>query len=127
MPGHPTLYLRKEVYDSYGYYRTDYRISGDYEFMVRILYKDKVKLSYIPEVLVYMSHGGTSTNSLGACGIHVGRTPGIEGKGWAFCMVYGSLQSIPGAVSVCDRPRRVTNKSKCGMLKRSMISGELFL
>ena len=51
MPGHPTLYLRKEVYDSYGYYRTDYRISGDYEFMVRILYKDKVKLSYIPEVL----------------------------------------------------------------------------
>ena len=34
--------------------------------MVRILYKDKVKLSYIPEVLVYMSHGGTSTNSLGA-------------------------------------------------------------
>ena len=26
MPGHPTLYLRKEVYDSYGYYRTDYRI-----------------------------------------------------------------------------------------------------
>ena len=66
MPGHPTLYLRKEVYDSYGYYRTDYRISGDYEFMVRILYKDKVKLSYIPEVLVYMSHGGTSTNSLRA-------------------------------------------------------------
>lgn len=66
MPGHPTLYLRKEVYDSYGYYRTDYRISGDYEFMVRILYKNKVKLSYIPEVLVYMSHGGTSTNSLGA-------------------------------------------------------------
>ena len=59
--------------------------------------------------------------------IHVGRTPGIEGKWCAFCMVYGSLQNIPGAVSVCDRPRRVTNKSKCGMLKRSMISGELFL
>ena len=66
MPGHPTLYLKKEVYDRFGLYRTDYRISGDYEFMVRILYKDKVKLSYIPEVLVYMSHGGTSTNSLGA-------------------------------------------------------------
>ena len=57
MPGHPTLYLRKSVYDKYGLYKTDYRISADYEFMM---------LSYLPEVLIYMSHGGTSTNSLGA-------------------------------------------------------------
>ena len=66
MPGHPTLYLKKEVYDKFGLYRTDYRISGDYEFMVRILYRKKVTLSYLPEILIYMSHGGTSTNSLGA-------------------------------------------------------------
>ncbi len=66
MPGHPTLYLRKRVYDRYGLYKTDYRISADYEFMIRILKDDRVKLSYLPEVLIYMSHGGTSTNSLGA-------------------------------------------------------------
>ena len=66
MPGHPTLYLRKSVYDKYGLYKTDYRISADYEFMIRILKDDKVKLSYLPDVLIYMSHGGTSTNSLGA-------------------------------------------------------------
>ena len=66
MPGHPTLYLKKEVYDKFGLYRTDYRISGDYEFMVRILYRKGVRLSYLPEILIYMSHGGTSTNSLGA-------------------------------------------------------------
>lgn len=66
MPGHPTMYLRKSVYDKYGLYKTDYRISADYEFMIRILKDDKVKLSYLPEVLIYMSHGGTSTNSLGA-------------------------------------------------------------
>lgn len=66
MPGHPTLYLRREVYETYGYYKTDYRISADYEFMIRILKDEKVKLSYLPEVLIYMSHGGTSTNSLGA-------------------------------------------------------------
>lgn len=96
--------------------------------MVRILYKDKVKLSYIPEVLVYMSHGGTSTNSLGAYveSMLEGHRA-LKEKWCAFCMVYGSLQSIPGAVSVCDRRGGVTNKSKCGMLKRSMISGELFL
>ena len=66
MPGHPTLYLKKEVYGKFGLYRTDYRISGDYEFMVRILYRKEVTLSYLPEILIYMSHGGTSTNSLRA-------------------------------------------------------------
>ena len=66
MPGHPTLYLRREVYETYGYYKTDYRISADYEFMIRILKDEKVKLSYLPEILIYMEHGGTSTSSLGA-------------------------------------------------------------
>lgn len=66
MPGHPTLYLRRSVYENFGYYRTDYRISADYEFMIRILKDGKVRLSYLPEVLIRMSHGGTSTNSLRA-------------------------------------------------------------
>ena len=66
MPGHPTLYLKKEVYEKYGMYKTDYRISADYEYMIRILKDNQVKLSYIPEVLIKMAHGGTSTNSLGA-------------------------------------------------------------
>ncbi len=66
MPGHPTMYVKKEVYETYGLYKTDYRISADYEFMIRILKDGKVKLSYIPEVLIYMSHGGTSTNGLKA-------------------------------------------------------------
>lgn len=66
MPGHPTLYLKKEVYETYGLYKTDYRISADYEYMIRILKDNQVKLSYIPEVLIRMAHGGTSTNGLGA-------------------------------------------------------------
>lgn len=66
MPGHPTLYLKKEVYEKFGLYKTDYRISADYEFMIRILKDGQVKLSYIPEVLIKMSHGGTSTNGPGA-------------------------------------------------------------
>lgn len=66
MPGHPTLYLRRQVYEKFGVYRTDYRISGDYEFMVRILYKKQVRLSYLPEILIYMAHGGISTGSLKA-------------------------------------------------------------
>lgn len=66
MPGHPTLYLKKEVYDKYGLYKAYYKCSADYEYMIRILKDKEVKLSYIPEVLIRMSHGGTSTNGLKA-------------------------------------------------------------
>ncbi len=66
MPGHPTLYLRREVYGKYGLYKTGYRCAADYEFMVRILKDGDVRLSYIPETLIEMDYGGTSTASLGA-------------------------------------------------------------
>ena len=66
MPGHPTLYLKKEVYDRFGLYKTDYVCSADYEFMIRILKDDRIRLSYIPEVLIEMDYGGTSTKSLKA-------------------------------------------------------------
>lgn len=64
MPGHPTLFLRREVYEKYGYYKTDYRIAADYEYMVRILRDGSLKLNYIPENLISMYYGGTSSSSL---------------------------------------------------------------
>lgn len=66
MPGHPTLYLRREIYEKYGLFKTQYRVSADYELMVRILKDEKVNLSYVPEVLVRMFYGGTSTSGAGA-------------------------------------------------------------
>ena len=32
MPPHPTLFLRKEVYEKHGHFDTSYKISADYEF-----------------------------------------------------------------------------------------------
>ena len=64
MPAHPTLYLKKEIYETYGRYRTDMAIAADYEFMIRALKEGKTTLSYLPGVLVKMYHGGTSTGSL---------------------------------------------------------------
>jgi len=63
MPGHPTLYLRREVYEKYGVYDTNYRCSADYEFMVRILKDNTIKLEYVPETIIRMYYGGTSTAS----------------------------------------------------------------
>lgn len=64
MPPHPTLYLRREVFDRYGLYDTSFRIAADYDAMLRYLVKGKIKLAYIPEVLVRMRLGGESNRSL---------------------------------------------------------------
>ena len=64
MPGHPTLLLKREVYEKYGLYKTDYRIAADYEFMVRFLNENRI--AYIPETLISMYYGGTSSNGIGS-------------------------------------------------------------
>ena len=63
MPAHPTLYLKKEMYERYGLYRTDLSIAADYELIVRVLTRGGAKLSYIPRVLVHMDHGGSSAST----------------------------------------------------------------
>lgn len=64
MPGHPTLFLRRAVYEKYGLYDTTYRCAADYEFMVRFLKEKDIELAYVPEVLVAMFYGGTSNAGL---------------------------------------------------------------
>lgn len=61
MPAHPTLYIRRSVYDQYGLYKTQYRSSSDYEFMIRILKDGTLKLGYVPSILIKMFYGGTSS------------------------------------------------------------------
>ncbi len=64
MPGHPTLFLRREIYEKYGLYDTTYRCAADYEFMVRFLKDENNELAYVPDTLVAMFYGGTSNAGL---------------------------------------------------------------
>lgn len=64
MPGHPTLYLKREVYEEFGLYDASYQCSADYEFMVRALTGREQQLAYVPEMIVRMFYGGTSTQGL---------------------------------------------------------------
>ena len=66
MPGHPTLFLKRSVYQKYGLYKTNYKCSADYELMVRILKDSDNQLCYVPEIIVNMSYGGTSTSGISA-------------------------------------------------------------
>lgn len=63
-PAHPTLYLKKQVYDKIGLFQTKYRICADYDFMLRLLKEKEINLTYINQYLVYMRTGGTSTDGL---------------------------------------------------------------
>ncbi len=62
-PTHPTLYVRKKIYDKYGVYNIKYRIAADLDFMLRITNMN-IKYNYIKEYLVIMRTGGKSTNGL---------------------------------------------------------------
>ena len=63
MPPHPTLFLRREVYQKYGAFDTSFKIAGDYDFMLRIL-KDNIVVKYLPQVIYRMRVGGESNSSI---------------------------------------------------------------
>ncbi len=65
MPAHPALFLRKEVVRRVGLFRIDYRIAGDFEFIVRVFHGHEVRYQHIPDVLVHMQTGGVSTRLRG--------------------------------------------------------------
>lgn len=64
MPPHPTFYVRRGVYERFGDFDTRFRISADYENMLRILWGGHANAAYIPEVQVRMRAGGVSNRSL---------------------------------------------------------------
>jgi glycosyltransferase len=64
MPPHPTFFVRREIYNKYGLFNTDFKIAGDYELMLRFLEKYGISTYYIPEVLIKMRLGGASNRSL---------------------------------------------------------------
>lgn len=61
MPAHPTLFLRREVFERFGLFKTDYRIAGDFELVARIFHGGTLQYRHLPEVLVRMRTGGVST------------------------------------------------------------------
>jgi len=63
MPPHPTLFLRREVYQKYGDFDTSFKIAGDYDFMLRIL-KDNIVVKCLPQVIYKMRIGGESNRSV---------------------------------------------------------------
>lgn len=64
MPAHPTFFVKREVYQKYGLFKTDYKIAADYELLVRFLGRYGVSYFYLNEVIIKMRTGGVSTSGL---------------------------------------------------------------
>jgi len=64
MPPHPTFFVRRKCYTDYGDFRLDMGSAADYEIMLRFIFKNGIKLTYIPKVLVKMRTGGVSNSTV---------------------------------------------------------------
>lgn len=63
IPAHPTLFLRRSVYEKVGGFDTGYRLAADYDFMLRTFYVEQVKSLYLPQIWVRMRSGGATGGS----------------------------------------------------------------
>ncbi len=63
VPLHTTMYVRKEVFEKYGMYETQYEIASDYEMSLRWFTNKKLKTSFLNCSVVKMRMGGKSTST----------------------------------------------------------------
>lgn len=66
MPPHPSFYVRRELYEKLGYYKTDYKIAADFELVLRFLLINKIKYKYLEMPFVSMRSGGVSNKTIGS-------------------------------------------------------------
>lgn len=64
MPPHPTFFVRKSVYENFGKFNLNLGSAADYELMLRFIHKHKIKIGYLPEVILKMRTGGISNQSV---------------------------------------------------------------
>jgi glycosyltransferase involved in cell wall biosynthesis len=64
MPAHPSFYTKREFFERYGYYKTDYKIAADYELLIRFLYINRINYKYLGMPFVIMRTGGASNKTM---------------------------------------------------------------
>ena len=63
-PAHPTFYVRRSVYQKYGIFDTSFSVSADFELMLRVIEKYRIRTKYLDRYMIKMRVGGESTRSL---------------------------------------------------------------
>lgn len=64
MPAHTSCFIKREIYETYGYFKTDYQLAADYELLLRFIKIHQISYTYLPKILVRMRPGGASNKNL---------------------------------------------------------------
>ncbi|MDJ0691863.1 MAG: glycosyltransferase family 2 protein [Xenococcaceae cyanobacterium MO_188.B32] len=57
---HPATFVSKSIYTQFGYFNSQYRICGDYDFIFRIYHNPLIRFEFTKLELAYMRLGGIS-------------------------------------------------------------------
>jgi glycosyltransferase involved in cell wall biosynthesis len=61
-PAFPTIFFNYKIFkNNHLRFKTDYRISGDYDFLLRLHQQKNLNIRYLDDFIVYMRLGGAST------------------------------------------------------------------
>jgi len=64
MPAHPSMYIKRDCFNNYGYYSLDYKIAADFDLVVRHIHTHQAKCRYLKLDFVTMRTGGESANRM---------------------------------------------------------------
>jgi glycosyltransferase involved in cell wall biosynthesis len=63
VPPHPSLFVRRKVYQEAGLFDLQYKLAADYELMLRMFKKHHFKSKYINRLIIKMRLGGATNQS----------------------------------------------------------------
>jgi glycosyltransferase len=64
LPPHPSFVVKKKIYNRFGTFNLNYKISSDFELILRFLKNKKIKKKFLNKFTVKMRHGGASSSSI---------------------------------------------------------------
>jgi glycosyltransferase involved in cell wall biosynthesis len=89
---HPTMFVRKAVYEKFGTFRTDFRYAMDYEFVLRLIVAG-VRVLSLDRILAHMQYEGLTSRNWGKAFAevkrakveHLGKPLAAESYYWFQC------------------------------------------
>ena len=61
MPPHATFYAQKKLFEKFGYYKLGYKITADFDLLVRFMMVNHVSYKYVPHTFLTFRNGGISS------------------------------------------------------------------
>lgn len=66
MPPHPTCFIEKELFNKFGHYDLKYKITADYDLLLRLLLVHSASWVHLNKITVKMYNGGLSNSGFGS-------------------------------------------------------------